>query len=292
MTIFSCGSLRKLHSKKIANTKTANPLGEQKPLAPDPQECDGPEKPVATYEFVWHYDHDPVFAPRDITQNYSNSHLKEFVQLFIIPDPWANSKSDPDSSDEGSDYNPWPPTHRAEVRFFRNNEKRVTFSCHFNAGLEVLKDVKFIKTESISADGSKRPFFEDSRRLEDLDLRLRDERDENGYYYIEFIVRQKTHRDSSGMPHLTVLGRRVVDSDETLAISEEDALELVRRKTPEPYEFEEVPQTGEGMENDGSGYSSDCTDTEEEYETDEIPELDETPSLENSWADRVFGAEW
>ena len=279
-------------SRPSANTETANSLGEFKPLAPDPQESDGPDKPVATYEFVWHYDHDPIFAPRDISQNYSESQFKELVQFYIIPDPWENSKNDTDSSDEDSDYNTWPPTHRAEVRIFRNNEKRVTFACQFNAGLEVLKEVKFVKSESISADGSKWPFFEDSRRLEDLDLRLRDERDENGYYYIEFIVRQKTHRDASGMPHLTVLGRRVVDPDKPLAISEEDALELVRRKTPEPYEFEEVLGTGEGTEDDGGDDSSEVTDTEEESETDKIPELDETPAPEDAGAERVFGAEW
>ena len=285
-------SWRMLHTNMSANTETANSLGEQEPLAPDPQECDGPDKPVAIYEFVWHYDHDPLFAPRDITQKYSLSHLKEFVQLYTIPDPWANSKNDSDSSDEGSDYTTWPSTHRAEVRIFRNSEKRVTFGCQFNADLEVLKDVNFIKAESISADGSKWPFFEDSRRLEDLDLRLRDERDENGHYYIEFIVCQKDHRDASGLPRLTVLGRRVVDSEETLAISEEDALQLVRRKTPEPYEFEEVPETGEGTEDDESHSSSDGTDTEEEFDTDRIPELDESPTLEDRWAGRVFGDEW
>ena len=281
-----------LHSKMSVNTETANSLGEQEPLAPDPQECHGPEKPVATYEFVWHYDHDPIFAPRDITHKYTNAHLKEFVQLYVIPDPWENGKNDSDSSDDGSDYNSWPSTHRAEVRIFRNTEKRVTFGCHFSADLEVLKDVEFIKTESISADGSKWPFFEDSRGLEDLDLRLRDEKDENGHHYIEFIVCQKTHRDPSGMPRLTVLGRRVVDPEETLAISEEDALELVRRKTPEPYEFEEVPGTGEGTEDDEGDSSSDGTDTEEESETDGSPELDETPALEDAWAQRVFGPEW
>ena len=289
-----------------ANTETAIPLGEQEPLASDPQECDGPDKPVATYEFVWHYDHDPIFAPRDITWKYSNIGLKEFVQLYVIPDPWANSKNDSDSSDEGSDYDTWPSTHRAEVRIFRNTEKRVTFGCHFNADSEVLKNVKFIKAESISADGSKWPFFEDSRGLEDLDLRLRDQRDENGHYYIEFIVCQKTHRDPSGMPRLTVLGRRVVDPEETLEISEEDALALVRRPTPEPYDFEEIPVTGEGTPRTGEGTpgtgegteddegdsSSDGTDTEEESETDRIHELDESPTLEDRWAERVFGDEW
>ena len=275
-----------LHPKPSANTGNANPLGEQKPLASDPQECDGPDKPVATYEFVWHYDHDPIFAPRDITQKYSVCHLKEIVQFYLLPDPLVNSKNDSDSSDECSDFNTWPPTHRAEVRIFRNNEKRVTFGCQFNPGSEVLKEVKFVKSESICADGSKWPFFEDSRRLEDLDLRLRDERDENGYYYIEFIVRQKTHRDSSGMPHLTVLGRRVVDPDKPLAISEENALELVRRKTPEPYDFERFV-VGNGPEDDGS----ETTDTEEESENDEIPEPDETPAHEDVWFNKVFGPE-
>ena len=279
------------HSKPSADTGNANPLGEQEPLASDPQNCDGPDKPVATYEFVWHYDHDPLFAPRDITQKYSQLQFKELVQFYLLPDPLVNNKNDSDSSDEGSDYSTWPPTHRAEVRIFRNNEKRVTFGCQFNPGSEVLKEVKFIKSESICADGSKWPFFEDSRRLEDLDLRLRDERDENGYYYIELIVCQKTHRDSSGMPRLTVLGRRVVDPDKPLAISEEDALELVRRKTPEPYDLEGFV-VGEGTADGGRDDSSETTDTEEESENDEIPELDETPALEDVWAEREFGAEW
>lgn len=63
-------------------------------------------------------------------------------------------------------------------------------------------------------DGASLPFFENSRRLEDVSLRLRSEKDENGCYYDEFIVRRRTHGDPSDMPHVTVLGRRIVDNDD------------------------------------------------------------------------------
>ncbi|CAF9916132.1 hypothetical protein IMSHALPRED_002986 [Imshaugia aleurites] len=78
-------------------------------------------------------------------------------------------------------------------------------------------------------DGTSWLFFEDSRRPKSLDLRLRNERDKNGCYSIELIVHQKSHRDSSDMPHLTVLGKGVVgddDNNELLDFSEEEALGL------------------------------------------------------------------
>ena len=91
-------------------------------------------------------------------------------------------------------------------------------------------------------DGTSWLFFEDSRRPKSLDLRLRNERDKNGCYSIELIVHQKSHRDSSDMPHLTVLGKGVVgddDNNELLDFSEEEALGLVSRRTPEPYDLDE-----------------------------------------------------
>ena len=63
-------------------------------------------------------------------------------------------------------------------------------------------------------DGTSLPFFENSRRLEHLSPRLRSEIDENGCCYVEFIVRRWTYRDPSDMPHVTILGRRIVDNDE------------------------------------------------------------------------------
>lgn len=201
-------------AEQVSNTETAKMSAEIRPFTriPRPEESN---KPVATYEFIWHYDHDPVFVPREITQTYWQSDSKELVQFYTLGQSLAESSDGSDSSDDA-----YIPTHRAEIRIFRNNEKRATFKCHFPEKYKVLKDVRFIKAESIHMDGSRWPFFEDSRRLEDLDLRLRDERGKNGYCYIEFIVRQISHWDSSDMmPHLTVLGRRVVGTGEVLEFS-------------------------------------------------------------------------
>ncbi|CAD6582255.1 MAG: hypothetical protein ASARMPREDX12_000885 [Alectoria sarmentosa] len=247
---------------KSSDTRPSHAPGFSTIMANAPTAAD-PEGPVATYEFVWHYDHNPVFVPREITQSHWESDWKEFVQFY--PKTNGIDKTDND--------NTYLPTHKAEVRLFRNNEKRVTFDCRFQENDEVLKDVRFVKSESINMDGMRWPFFEDSRGLEELDLRLRDERDENGHYYIEFIVRQKSHRDSSDMPHLTVLGRKVVDH-RPLQFSEEEALRLVRRKTPEPYEIEETPAM------DGATEADEISDIEEADEIEDYPETE-------GWWDRV-----
>lgn len=273
-------------AEPAANTKAADITHQIELLASQPKDPDGPDKPIATYELVWHYDHNPVFVPREITRDDSGSDSKEIVQIYKMQALSTKSHDETDSSDGTSGDDTHPPTHRAEVRLFRNNEKRVTFGCRFNAGYEVLTDVSFIKSESIFADGTRWHFFEDSRRLEDLDLRLRDERDENGYYYIEFIVRQKSHRDSSDMPHLTVLGRRVVGDAKPLEIAEEEALRLVRRKTPEPYEIEEASEIDDVTESEEDVGSGEITDIEEGYEIDETPELDDLGGV------RFFSAEW
>ena len=255
-------------AEPLVNTGTAETSHRVEWLTdiPEPEES---EKPIATYKFIWHYDHNPILVPREITQKYSDSGSKELVQFYKMEEP-SKSINENDSSDETADDDTYFPTHRAEVCLFRNSEKRVTFGCRFHERFETLKDVRFIRSESINMNGFRWPFFEDSRRLEDLDLRLRDERDRHGYYYIEFTVRQKSHRDSSDMPHLTVLGRRVVHDGALLEFSEEEALRLVRRKTPEPYKIEgnlgmdeveeiketfdrgELPVTEENLESDGT----------------------------------------
>ncbi|CAF9941077.1 MAG: hypothetical protein ALECFALPRED_008988 [Alectoria fallacina] len=262
-TLVTSGTGNTSSDSKASHTPRYTTIAANAPTAADP------EGPVTTYEFVWHYDHNPVFVPREITQSHWESDWKEFVQFYTKTD----------SSDKTDNDNTYLPTHRAEVRLFRNNEKRVTFDCRFQENDEVLTDVRFVKSESINMDGMRWPFFEDSRGLEELDLRLRDERDENGHYYIEFIVRQKSHRDSSDMPHLTVLGRKVVDHG-PLEFSEEEALRLVRRKTPEPYEIEETPAM------DGATEADEISDIEEASETEDYPETGDYPETEGWW-DRV-----
>lgn len=259
-------------AEPLVNTGTAETSHKVEWLADIP-EPEGSETPIATYEFIWHYDHNPVLVPWEITQKYSESDSKELVHFYKIQEPSTKNSDEADSSDETANDDTHSPTHRAEVRLFRHNEKRVTFGCRFHESFETLKDVRFIRSESINMNGFRWPFFEDSRRLEDLDLRLRDERDRNGYYYIEFTVRRKSHRDSSDMPHLTVLGRRVVDGGALLEFSEEEALRLVRRKTPEPYKIEGIPgmDVGEIKETSDRG---DSTVTEEDVESDETPETE------------------
>lgn len=260
-------------AEPLVNSGTAETLREVEWLAdiPEPEES---ENPVATYEFVWHYDHNPVLVPREITQKYSVSDSKELVQFYNMKEPSTRAIDEGDSSDETDQDGTYSPTHRAEVRLFRNNEKRVTFGCRFHESFETLKDVRFIRSESINMNGFRWPFFEDSRRLEDLDLRLRDERDQNGYYYIEFIIRQKSHRDSSDMPHLTVLGRRVVAGGAPLEFSEEEAMRLVRRKTPEPYKIEGIPRMDDIAEIEETSDRGDSTVIEEDLESDETPETE------------------
>ena len=113
-------------------------------------------------------------------------------------------------------------------------------------------------------DGTSWPFFEDSRRLKDLGLHLWSERDENGHYYIKFISRQKSHRDSSDMPDLTVLVRRVMENiNEPLEFSEREALGLVRLKTPEPYDLNDGTKIDEDIDSDEGTVIKEDSDIEE-----------------------------
>ncbi|KAF6222592.1 hypothetical protein HO133_000638 [Letharia lupina] len=204
-----------------------------------------PEKTVATYGFVWHYDHNPVLVPQEITQKDWRSDSKELVQFYTIKE--TPPQSSDGSSAEIDDGDTYFSTHRAGVRLPRNNEKRVTFGCRFNESYKRLKGVKVIRRKSINADGTSWPFFEDSRRLEDLALRLRDEGDEKA---AEF--------------------------------SEEEALRLVHRKTPEPYEIEETPEVDDVTEIEDDTDFSDLTNIEEGSE------ILETPELEDVWGFMVL----
>lgn len=55
------------------------------------------------------------------------------------------------SSEETDDCDTYIPTHRAEVRLLRNNEKRVTVDCRFNESYKVLAGVRFIRSKSTGA---------------------------------------------------------------------------------------------------------------------------------------------
>lgn len=70
-------------AEPAANTKAAENPDKTEP----PAEMPDPEKTVATCEFVWHYEHNPVLVPQEITQKDWNSDSKELVQSYIIEEP-------------------------------------------------------------------------------------------------------------------------------------------------------------------------------------------------------------